>query len=548
MGERPRATRRAGLARLSPYDFVAVVLCLVAAVAAWARVHDLEWPCESDLYRDLGVAQALLDGEPAADPAYAGERGWYPPAVPALVAAVSVASGLPLHQAYTVAGIYLNLLAPASFYVLVGYLFGRRTALAALAGFLFLGPGELMSWMNATYSPWLWSCNLAQAFFYAGLTAAVSALRSGGVARILFAGGALGVVALAHPAPALVLAVVMVSGAAREAFVSGPTSASFRTAVARVGAMGALGLATAAPIWLPLLAEYAGAVKNPVPLTWVAVELSVERFRELVLQVPSLRTTLSLVGVVGVWWRRVEGTAGSRWVLAAWLGAAVGGLAYGYATQLVATLPPLLPSWHFYFALHAVEAVAFGVGVTTLVTGCFLLLSKLAPARIGQRVTEPRLAELASALVLVVVAFRWTEYAARPDLTANRESSLNYARLPEVELYRWTLTATESSDVILAEPVPSFFVAAAGRKVIAVQDLFSSPYVALEPRLRDSALMLEHLDAARESEFTSMAAAYGVRYVAVRAKSGQKLRELDSLDRVFRSKDRKAGYDVFRVE
>jgi hypothetical protein len=534
--------------RLTLHDVVATVLCLAAFAVAWAAVHDLEWPCESDLYRDLGVAQALVNGEPGGDPAYAGELGWYPPAVPAVVAAVSVASGLPLHRTYTVAGVYLNLLSPAAFYVLVAYLFGRRAALASLAGFLFLGPQELMSWMHATYSPWLWSCNLAQAFFYAGLAATVSALRAGGPWRLSLAGSTLGVLALAHPAPTLTLSAVLVLGVVREAFVSGPRSAALRTIAARAGSIGALGLAIAAPFWLPLFVRYAGAVRNPVPLTWVAAELAVDRVGDFLLRVPSFRAGVALLGLFGLWWRRSDGAGPSRWAILAWLGAAASGLGYGYATQRFGALPPLLPSWHFYFSLQAVESVAFGLGVTTLATGLSVLLSRLRRMPAALRPAPSRVADVAIALVLLVVAFRWNGYASRPDLVANRDSSKNYARLPELELYRWVLKETESSDVVLGEPIPSFFIAAAGRKVVALQDLFSSPYVNPAPRLRDSAQMLEHLEAGREREFYAAANEYGVRYVAARAPFGQKLRNLRCLDRVFRSKDRKAGLDVFRVE
>jgi hypothetical protein len=60
--------------------------------------------------------------------------------------------------------------------------------------------------------------------------------------------------------------------------------------------------------------------------------------------------------------------------------------------------------------------------------------------------------------------------------------------------------------------------------------------------------MLEHLEAEREHEFAAVADNYGIRHVAVRAPIGGKLRALHSMDRVCRSKDRKNGFDVFRVE
>jgi hypothetical protein len=147
-----------------------------------------------------------------------------------------------------------------------------------------------------------------------------------------------------------------------------------------------------------------------------------------------------------------------------------------------------------------------------------------------------------------ILAFRWQDYANRPDLVANRESSLAHARLPEIELHRWLRKATKSSDVILAEPGASFFVSAAGRKVVALQELFSNPYVNLEPRLRDSTEMFQRLHAGRKAQFLALAEKYRVRYLAVRAPGADKLRAFRWLRRVFRSKDRQLGYDVFRVK
>src|SRR5262245_14771243 len=99
-------------------DAAAILLCALAWLPAWAATRDLAWPCETDIYRDLGSAQALIDGNWGGDPGYQGETWWYGPLIPGLVALSAKLSGSPLHVAYTTHGVYLNLLAPLAFYAL----------------------------------------------------------------------------------------------------------------------------------------------------------------------------------------------------------------------------------------------------------------------------------------------------------------------------------------------------------------------------------------------------------------------------------------------
>src|SRR5512145_1956890 len=145
------------------------MLVFAAWWPAWSQTRDLEWPCENDLFRDLGAAQSIVDGQGGADPAYLGERWWYNPLVPSLVGVIGRALGIPLHQAYATLGAHLNLIAPLGLYAMVAISLTRPAALAALIGFLFLGPHEHVSWLHATYSPWLWTCNFSQGLLYGSI-------------------------------------------------------------------------------------------------------------------------------------------------------------------------------------------------------------------------------------------------------------------------------------------------------------------------------------------------------------------------------------------
>src|ERR1700722_1670578 len=106
----------------SPRDVVPTLLA--AALIGFVfflglrATSDLEWPCESDFFRDMGSAQTFLDGRPGSDPAYLGEFNWYNPLQPTLFAGLAWLTGLPLHVLYARAGAYLNLIGPIGFYIL----------------------------------------------------------------------------------------------------------------------------------------------------------------------------------------------------------------------------------------------------------------------------------------------------------------------------------------------------------------------------------------------------------------------------------------------
>jgi len=528
-------------------DVVAGALLLLVAITAWEKTHDLEWPCEADLYRDLGAAQTIHDGAVGADPAYRGERWWYPPLVPATVALIGRVTEVPLHRLYATAGIYLNLLAPIAFYVMLGVLHGRRVALASLVGFLFLGQHDLMSWMHATYSPWLWSCNLAQAFFYLGVLMLSLAMQSGSTRQAIAAGLFVGMTALAHVAPAMLLAGISLALTLRESIAHRFRGPSFKLALRTLLLVAAVAAVVSSPFWWALVGHYQLRVKNEVPLRWLASELTIERFGELVLRSVSLRGIVAAVGVVGLFWPRGLPRSARRSALGAWGVLAGLGLTYGYVAQRT-PLPPLIPSWHFYFYLQALEAVLFGIGT------CAIARWTIAAGRALRRVRDPasealqhRAAEIAIAALLLVVGFRWERYAARPDLVGNREASLVHSRLPAFDLYRWALRRTKPGDVILTDPGTSFWMSAAGRKVVALDPLFSNPYVVLEPRTRDSATMREELAQRRFAQFSGLAEQYRVRYVTLPVAARDAARELPELRRVFKS-GRDQGTDVYRIE
>src|SRR5262245_31505170 len=81
-------------------DLIPVLLMVAACAGVLAlavhATHGLDLPPEGDAFRDLAIARTVAAGEAGADPAYAGERLWYNPLFPAVIAALAKVTRAPL--------------------------------------------------------------------------------------------------------------------------------------------------------------------------------------------------------------------------------------------------------------------------------------------------------------------------------------------------------------------------------------------------------------------------------------------------------------------
>jgi hypothetical protein len=529
------------------FDLAAAALCLVAASIAWRPVHRLEWPCENDLFRDMGAAQSILDGALGADPIYLGERWWYNPLVPAIVALTSRATFTELPEAYATLGVYLNLVAPAGFYAVAVTLLGRREALAGLVGFLFLGPLDQPSWLGATYSPWLWTQNFAQGVFYFALVVWLKALARPTLRLGVAAGFGLGLSALAHSAPGLILACVVGVTALAELVTRRKHPAVARRILGLLGVTTLVSAIVAAPFWWSVVVHYQIQIRNPAPLEWLANELKFEVWREELLRLPSFRGSVALVGFAGLFVPRTVASHARNAILA-WGAVAVVGIAHGWTVELW-RVRPFLPSWHFLFYLRALESLLFGLGVLVLLRTAVWAASKA-------RRFAPSTAKTAERAVPVVVVLglcalcltRFGAYKSRFDLVFNRGESIRFAKLPTIALYDWILEKTEPNDVFLADGDAGFrAVMPAGRKLVEIPHIFSNPYVNLEQRMTDAASMRRSLDAGRWDEFVRVARRYDARYATVAASERTAFRRPKGKLRRVYTAARTSGFDVYDI-
>lgn len=486
----------------------AMIACaLVLAVRATAG---LEWPCEMDFFRDMGGAQAILDGDFGADPAYLGEKNWFTPLQPAVFAALAKVTGLTLPTLYASWGPFVNLLGPVAFFLLAYALMGPLAGLAALAAYLFLGNPAVPSWFQATYSPWAWPMDFAQGFFYLTLAAYLRARATGRTVWDVITGALLGLTFLAHAAPTLVFVgmlflLTIFTGQGKRA-----------RAVQRLITIGAVSLIVASPFLLPLIVKYRLHVVNHGPSEHEPIGLGFV-LRNLL----SFRAAVALIGlaVIAVY----RGAARSSvdrsavafdkgrlgGILLAMLASASLLLGYGLGAQWLfhrdlLNLPRVLPTYHFHVYLKAVESLLFGVGFAA---GVGLLVDCL-------RATRLAVPAFAAALALVL-AMVVPHYANGVEFTQFRADAERIGGDSErIALYDWLRGRAKPTDVFATDMTTALLaVSAANRKVVCMGDQYSNIYVNYDERAGDLGRLFASLRAGDYPCFANVAAKYGVTHV-----------------------------------
>lgn len=518
--------RLAGRVRAEPealvLDLAVAGMCVTALFFGASATWDLSWPCDVDLYRDIGFAQSMLDGRPLSDPLYLGERLWYNPLVPALIALSSWITGLPVHLAATRLGALSNLLAPISFYIMVACLVGRRSGVAATLVFLFVGGiGGIPSWASATYSPWLFTSNFVQGLFYLGVAAYHRAVSQspGGLRWHLITGGLLGLCFLGHTAPALVLGSVMALHTLRALLRRGQRGQRLRL----LGTFG-LSLVVALLVSLPYLytiaIHYGLDVQNPDPSGWIWPRLALRTVQALVQDHLVWIALLPLWGGLGFLLGRGAVRPHSRGLVVYWFLSAGVLFAYYYLWQWTkkqgAAIPVIVPGHHFLVFLKALEALFFG---HALVLAAALAARGALAVWPGQQ-ERPRLRvnlERISLVLILHLAFFATfpAYRHSDEFVVEREKALKLNPSEDVmKVFHWVRQHTEPTDVFLADDHYSLhLLSPAGRKVVAMIPFFSNPFVAWKERHKHRHEMFSALIMGRHEAFAELARKYQVKYV-----------------------------------
>ncbi|HEY7171213.1 MAG TPA: hypothetical protein VH417_10235 [Vicinamibacterales bacterium] len=490
----------------------AIVLAALAFGRNEAMVSDLEWPGLDTQYRELAAAQTMLDEGYGPDSAYRQERVWYNPMAPWVISGLTRLTGAAPRTIVARSGPWINLLAPAALFLIIALVFDLVTAVAGTAAFVFIIGAAFPFYYAATYSPWFGPENFGQALFYLGLLVALTAFeREFAIGRALVLGVALGLTFLTHTAPALVLGCCMVA----LAFWQGRTSGRWRDAAGTLFGALAVAFAVSLPFGIQILFHYRLKVVNAFP------GLSPSDFldlNELPHVIRATATLPALAGVVALVWRlgRRPSDRGTRLVLV-WGGVVSVFLAAHVVAMLAEraglNVPAIVPAFHFFYYLMPLVALGFGLAVRDL--------SALAIGWIGRRrgrwavaANDWRSAVGAALATALIVGLYFPQYLRRPDFHEMRDRAARMNREMPAAAYDWIRTQTDPQAVFLcSDDLSLYVVSPAGRKVVATNRYFSSPYVAWEQRDRDRAEMFGRLAAGDLAGFRALAERYQVAYL-----------------------------------
>ena len=506
----PRMKRTASIVALA----IAAVFLSVALLHGLRTTRDLEWHPGNDAYRDIALAQIILDGDYPADYLYDGEWLWYNPLTGAIIAAGAWLADVPPPLANVRMAPWLILLVPIAFYLLIWYLTDAWIALAALLSFLFFLPQDRPSFVSASYSPWLLAPHLSQALFYTTILAWIVHLRGASLRSALAAGFLLGLTFLGHTAPAVLLGTIMVITAgltARRKLRAGER-ASALTHAYHLGLALLVAFMASLPFTVSILFRYHLHVVNPKPTEWVWEGAALENMPAVLLGLIGLKSAVMAIGLVSIFFRTLPRPV--KDVVLSWLAAALGFFAWSllaqWALQHGITLPQINPGYHYVLYLIAVGHLLFALGLVHVVEFAFTRFSWM------RAWNQPAIrAACVVALTVVLFAANYRDFRVWHGFT--RDHSVAMRRLDQLDNfapYHWIAENTEPGAVFLCNDRPGLYcVASAGARVVANDPYFSSLYVPYEPRVQAREILWTALREKDEKTFRDAAAAWRVAYV-----------------------------------
>jgi hypothetical protein len=119
------------------------------------------------------------------------------------------------------------------------------------------------------------------------------------------------------------------------------------------------------------------------------------------------------------------------------------------------------------------------------------------------------------ALIIAMIAVAWPGYSGNLDTARFVKNARMLAQRHELkELYDWCLASSDPDDVFLADDwFGQYSIGAAGRKLVVLDPIFTSPYVDQAARAEDRRAMFDAIARGDEQTFNRLADQYQIRYV-----------------------------------
>jgi hypothetical protein len=468
----PRFEARAAFKQPLYLVMVALLLALCVTRGYWL-LKDLPFAPYQDSMRDVGLIQGILDGNFLGDPTNAGAWRWYPPLIHFLIAGAVKLTGIDTLKLWLATAPALNLVAPATFFLMSASLIGLRAATFAIFAFVLLDGAVISPWDTATYASWPYTPTIAAAFFYLTIFFLHRRVASARFRDAAMIGAGIGLTFLAHTIPGLLLVPIVTVTCVVALGVS--WRAFWWLAV-----VGVVTILLALLMTAPLIRDYHLHIHNFVPVMIVDPYYTSDGdwWLRFFVHLPAL---LALAVIAVLPRKGLDRVVVA--LLATWIIACVVPLARQLVCWPIPNGTPgcnafALPIQHFHVYLKAAEAVLIGYAACRLYDRLF------GTARRGTA-----WAVAGKGLLAVLVVLGATCFLQRPndqlmlDRVATRHN-LDY------ELYRWVLAQTRPDDLFVTD-LPNEYrdpaalaVFMAGRHLVAAPAVQSNPYLDWEERNR----------------------------------------------------------------
>jgi hypothetical protein len=551
--------RLAALAQGKRYVLVTLTgaLCLwLAFVPAKQAVSGVTMPYDTDHFREVAYAQSIADGRLFDDPFYRGKTIWYNPLFAATIALVSRITALDVPVALVQGGPALSAAVQVAFFAAAICLLGPWPAVIALVALLFVPPYEF-SWATPAVTPWLFPSTFAAFFFYIGLLACWMAIPRNTPIWWIAVGVVLGIVFLAHTAPAVILGLLAIASV----HVANRTETLFsRRRVANVAMIMGAALVVSAPFVYSIVFVYRLHIVDTEVLNWVAPHLSVARAGSLLYESwVSPLGVLRLIGVIALIRSafakatadRRESVDRGAFLVVGWCAAATVFFCYGWLQQLVhfRGVPSFIPQHEFYFHLRAVGYMLAGAGGWVVVTTVASGASRILPSQWRLRYREAIVGALVLLAVYATVRATYDGFQGKADFQEYRREALAAtAQFAETRLLQRLRTETPPDAVVLATAEDSLYrVAPAGRAVVAIPASQSNPYITQGGRDHDQKEMLKAVLTGDSATLHTLANTYGVTHIVLGPDDTAALDRVGAQVDGIKELSRRGGYSLYEL-
>ena len=503
------------------YGATFVFLLFIAFFQAYKATAGLTWYCNGDFNRDLAFAQGFLNEGFGKDPNFTGHFIWYNPLLTTIEALISRATGVPLHIVLARAGVYLDLLSPVFFFLMMLRLAGWKIALAGVASYIFLASGMLPPFYTATYSAWAFPNCFIQFVFFFNIILVYKAYLTGQLKWFLLLGFSLGISFLGHAAPTVLILLVMswMHGKRMYQAVRSGEYPLLRTYFFQ-GVVAFLPFFfVSLPFLYYIIGKYHLHPVNRAPFEFVDSIFIWRNWRDMLRQNVSIFLLVSGIGYI--WFLRQERNPLVRQIVQSWLVMALG--MYLYSSVLVGLdrhfgilLPLTVPSFHYFVYLKALQSVFFGYGFLFLAGWGIDLCRRKIFAGVATKIFP--FADLGYILLLLMVVGAWLpHYVRRPDFLQLRGVALTFsADTARIGTYQFILDNIPEEKVILCGEHASVFpVMTTARKMVSVGITYANPYLEFARRETDRNDMMHFLEKGSPSRAESLLDDYKVNYVLI---------------------------------